>query len=164
METTSRRRQQSAMFDSAIIVPAVWQSFTKLNPRTLVANPVMLVVEVVAALVTFLFFRDLISGVDHHGFVFQIIVWLWITVLFANFAEAVAEGRGKAQAATLRRARTETFTKRLIGENYETVAAPDLKPGDIVLVEAGDFIPFRGARLEQSATSGSISCAARCTC
>ncbi len=87
----------------------------KLDPRAMVRNPVMFVVEVVAALTTLLLLRDLAIGGEHVGFTVQIVVWLWITVLFANLAEAVAEGRGKAQAATLRRARTETTAKRLRG-------------------------------------------------
>jgi potassium-transporting ATPase ATP-binding subunit len=127
------------------------------------------VVEIVAALTTFLFLRDLIVGGAHLGFVFQIIVWLWITVLFANFAEAVAEGRGKAQAATLRKARTETHAKRLLPGSsgqyeisglFELVPAPDLQPGDLVLVEAGDLIPSDGevvegiASVDESAITG----------
>ena len=87
----------------------------------------------------------------HLGFTFQIIVWLWVTVLFANFAEAVAEGRGKAQAATLRKARTETLAKRLAtlnATNWQVVPAPELKQGDIVLVEAGDLIPSDGDVIE----------------
>ena len=103
----------------------------------------MFVVEVVAALTTLLFLRDLRHRRGGHlGFTFQIILWLWFTVLFANFAEAVAEGRGKAQAATLRRARTETMAKRLLPavrrpqRAVELVPAPELQPGDIVLVEA----------------------------
>ena len=106
----------------------------------MIKNPVMFVVEIVAVLTTVIFLRQLLmEGGEHLGFTFQIILWLWVTVLFANLAEAVAEGRGKAQAATLRRARTETMAKRLAtanAANYQTVAAPDLKQGDIVLVEA----------------------------
>ena len=104
------------MLDPAILLPAIGQSFVKLNPRAMIKNPVMFVVEIVAALTTVIFIRDLLTGggSEHLGFTFQIILWLWVTVLFANFAEAVAEGRGKAQAATLRRARTETLAKRLL--------------------------------------------------
>jgi K+-transporting ATPase ATPase B chain len=111
----------------------------------MIRNPVMFVVEVVAGLTTVLFVRDLLTGSAHIGFTLQIVIWLWITVLFANFAEAVAEGRGKAQAATLRRARTETPAKRLTSAtttNYSTVPAPELKPGDIVLVEASLRAPW----------------------
>jgi K+-transporting ATPase ATPase B chain len=123
----------------------------------------MFVVEVVAALTTVIFVRELVSGGGSLGFTFQIIVWLWLTVVFANFAEAVAEGRGKAQAATLRKARTETQAKRLASltaANYDIVAAPSLQPGDIVLVEAGEFIASDGevvegiASVDESAITG----------
>ena len=108
------RDSQSTVLDPAILIPAIGQSFVKLDPRVLIKNPVMFVVEIVAALTTVIFIRDLVvGGAAHLGFTFQIIVWLWVTVLFANFAEAVAEGRGKAQAATRRRGRTETVEKRL---------------------------------------------------
>src|SRR6516225_9293359 len=108
------RASQSTVLDPAILLPAIGQSFVKLDPRVLIKNPVMFVVEIVAALTTVIFIRDLLVGnAEHLGFTFQIILWLWVTVLFANFAEAVAEGRGEAQAATLRRARTETMAKRL---------------------------------------------------
>src|SRR5215469_15838118 len=122
MESRSKMRaSQSTILDPAILIPAIGQSFVKLDPRVLIKNPVMFVVEIVAALTTVIFIRDLVvGGAAHLGFTFQIIVWLWVTVLFANFAEAVAEGRGKAQAATLRTARTETTAKRLA-----TVNAPN---------------------------------------
>ncbi len=157
------RGSQSSMFDPAILVPAIGQSFAKLDPRLMIKNPVMFVVEIVAALTTVIFLRVLATGGEHLGFTFQIILWLWVTVLFANFAEAVAEGRGKAQAATLRRARTETQAKRLASANatsYQTVPAPELKQGDIVLVEAGDLIPSDGeviegiASVDESAITG----------
>jgi K+-transporting ATPase ATPase B chain len=135
----------------------------------MIRNPVMFVVEVVATLTTIIFVRDLITSGAHLGFTFQIIFWLWLTVLFANFAEAVAEGRGKAQAATLRKARTETMAKRLLQGSdgrydakglWEPIAAPDLKQGDIVLVELGDLIPSDGeviegiASVDESAITG----------
>jgi K+-transporting ATPase ATPase B chain len=157
------RGTQTTMLDPAILVPAIGQSFVKLDPRAMIKNPVMFVVEVVAALTTVIFFRELFTGAGSLGFTFQIIVWLWLTVVFANFAEAVAEGRGKAQAATLRKARTETQAKRLAGvhaKDYEIVAAPSLQPGDIVLVEAGDFIASDGevvegiASVDESAITG----------
>ena len=160
---TNRRNAQSTMLDPAILIPAIGQSFAKLDPRLMIRNPVMFVVEVVAALTTVIFVRDLITHGEHLGFTFQIILWLWITVLFANLAEAVAEGRGKAQAATLRKARTETIAKRLPAINatqYQEVAAPDLKQGDIVLVEMGDLIPSDGdviegiASVDESAITG----------
>src|SRR5215470_1389596 len=109
METTTMIRKRmpvSALFDSKIVVPAIGQAFMKLDPRTLIKNPVMFVLEVVTALTTVILTRDLITGGSQIGFEFQIILWLWFTVLFANFAEAVAEGRGKAQADSLRRTRT----------------------------------------------------------
>ena len=96
-------RSTSSILDPALVVPAIGGAFRKLDPRALWTNPVMFVVEVVAALVTVLFVRDLVIGAPNLGFSLQIIVWLWFTVLFANFAEAVAEGRGKAQADTLRK-------------------------------------------------------------
>src|SRR5450631_3724489 len=111
------RRSVSSLFDPAIIVPAIGDSFRKLHPRNLVRNPVMFVVEIVTVLTTILYVRDLLTSGENLKFTFQIIVWLWITLLFANFAEAVAEGRGKAQAATLRKARTDTRAKRLIDPN-----------------------------------------------
>ena len=112
-------------------------------------NPVMFVVEVVAALTTVIFIREWISGSGHLGFTFQIIVWLWITVLFANFAEAVAEGRGKAQAASLRQTREETKAKLIVDPKTNLVVptpAGKLRPGQVVLVEAGDLDPLRTAR------------------
>ena len=109
MEIRNKMREsQSTVLDPAILIPAIGQAFVKLDPRLMIKNPVMFVVEIVAALTTVIFLRDLVTGGGHLGFTFQIILWLWLTVLFANFAEAVAEGRGKAQAATLRKARTET--------------------------------------------------------
>jgi potassium-transporting ATPase ATP-binding subunit len=148
-DRTNPRRSVSSLFDPAIIVPAIGDSFRKLDPRILIRNPVMFVVEIVSVLVTILFLRDLLAGGENLKFTFQIIVWLWITLLFANFAEAVAEGRGKAQAATLRKARTDTRAKRLIDPNgksgmkdvVEGVSAVELELGDVVLVEAGDLIP-----------------------
>ncbi|MDR3532470.1 MAG: potassium-transporting ATPase subunit B, partial [Rhodopila sp.] len=101
----TKRGVQSTLLDPAILLPAIGQSFRKLDPRLMIRNPVMFVVEVVATLTTLIFLRDVATHGPNVGFTFQIILWLWITVLFANFAEAVAEGRGKAQAATLRRAR-----------------------------------------------------------
>src|ERR1700684_2787400 len=100
METSTLRRQMpvSALFDPKIVLPAIGSAFVKLDPRTLMKNPVMFVLEVVTALTTVILVRDLFTGGEHILFEFQIIIWLWFTVLFANFAEAVAEGRGKAQA------------------------------------------------------------------
>jgi potassium-transporting ATPase ATP-binding subunit len=148
METSARHKRMpvSALFDPKIVVPAIGSAFIKLNPRTLMRNPVMFVLEVVTALTSIIFIRDLFTGSAHIGFESQIILWLWFTLLFANFAEAVAEGRGKAQAETLRRQRTEAHGKLVTGPggSYRVVPSTALKVGDIVLVEAGDIIPSDG--------------------
>lgn len=150
MAKLQKRAPMSAMLDPGIVMPAVKASFTKLDPRLMVKNPVMFVVEVVAALTTVIFLRDVATGGAGLGFTFQIILWLWFTVLFANFAEAVAEGRGKAQAETLRKTRTESQAKLLsgAGRDYELVSGTSLKVGDVVLVEAGDTIPSDGEVIE----------------
>ena len=125
METSTIRKRMpvSALFDPKIVMPAIGSAFVKLDPRTLIKNPVMFVLEIVTALTTVILIRDLITGGEHIGFEFQIILWLWFTVLFANFAEAVAEGRGKAQADTLRRQRTETQAKLLTGRRPQSYRA-----------------------------------------
>ena len=107
----------STMLDPKIVMPAIGSAFVKLDPRLMIKNPVMFVVEVVAALTTVIFLRDLVTGGANLGFTFQIILWLWFTVLFANFAEAVAEGRGKAQAESLKKTRTESQAKLLTGSD-----------------------------------------------
>ncbi|MGV2066470.1 potassium-transporting ATPase subunit KdpB [Agrobacterium sp. 22-226-1] len=143
--------KQASILDSRILVPAIAAAFKKLNPRTLARNPVMFVVATVSVLTTVLFIHDLIMGGANLGFSFQINLWLWFTVLFANFAEAVAEGRGKAQADSLRRTRTETQAKLLTGDDrsqYKMVAGTNLKVNDVVLVEAGDIIPSDGEVIE----------------
>ncbi|SFJ23187.1 K+-transporting ATPase ATPase B chain [Phyllobacterium sp. CL33Tsu] len=140
-----------SLIDSSILLPAIGGAFKKLDPRSLARNPVMFVVAVVSALTTVLFLKDLASGSESLGFTFQIILWLWFTVLFANFAEAVAEGRGKAQADSLRKARTETQAKLLSSEKdtkFKLVPGTSLKVGDLVLVEAGDIIPSDGEVIE----------------
>jgi K+-transporting ATPase ATPase B chain len=146
-----RQRMAVTLSDPKILAPALADAFRKLDPRAMVRNPVMFTVEVVATLTTILFVRDLVIGAGGLGFSFQINLWLWFTVLFANFAEAVAEGRGKAQAATLRKAKTETMAKRLGGvadAKWESISATQLKKGDVVLVEAGDLIPSDGDVIE----------------
>src|SRR5258708_7524730 len=113
MDTTMLRKRMpvSALLDPKIMLPAIGSAFAKLDPRTLMNNPVMFVLEVVTALTTIILLRDLVTGAQSLLFEVQIVVWLWFTVLFANFAEAIAEGRGKAQADALRRTRTETKAK-----------------------------------------------------
>ena len=154
--------QSRSLFDPAIIGPATGDAFKKLNPRTLARNPVMFAVEVVSVATTILFVRDLFAG-SGAGFSGQISLWLWFTVLFANFAEAVAEGRGKAQAASLRTTQTQAVAKLLPsgqGTEWQERPAMQLKPGDIVLVEAGDLIPSDGeviegiASVDESAITG----------
>ena len=156
-------RRSSSLFDSKIVVPAIGASFQKLNPRTLILNPVMFVVEVVAALTTVILLRDLIFSQGNILFEVQIAIWLWFTVVFANFAEAVAEGRGKAQAEALRKTRTETMAKKLPSAAeriFETVPGLSLKAGDLVLCEVGDIIPSDGeviegvASVDESAITG----------
>jgi K+-transporting ATPase ATPase B chain len=143
-----KRMPVAAMLDSKIAVPAIGQAFVKLNPLTLAGNPVIFVLEMVTLLATLLLLRDMFTGGANVGFSFQIVMWLWFTVLFANFAEAVAEGRGKAQADALRQTRAETRAKRLLmPDNYELfegVAAEDLEQGDLVVCEAGGVIPGDG--------------------
>ena len=135
----------SSLADAKIVWRAVLESFVKLNPRTMVKNPVMFVVEVGAVLTAI----QLVWNVYHHagqsGFGLQITLWLWFTVLFANFAEAMAEGRGKAQAESLRKARAETHAHLLKSNGCtELVPSSKLRSGDIVLVAAGEFIPGDG--------------------
>ena len=149
METSNIRKgtPASALFDPKIVWPAIGSSFAKLDPRTLIKNPVMFVLEIVTILTTIILIRDLFTGGANIGFELQIILWLWFTILFANFSEAVAEGRGKAQADALRQTRTDTQAKLLTGsdrKNFKLVPGTSLKVGDVVLVEAGDTIPSDG--------------------
>lgn len=143
--------KSASLMDSRILIPAIGSAFVKLDPRTLAKNPVMFVVAVVSTLTTVLFLRDLVTGSGNLAFSLQLNIWLWFTVLFANFAEAVAEGRGKAQAESLRKTRTETQAKLLTGtdlKSFKIVSGTSLKVGDIVLVEAGDIIPSDGEVIE----------------
>ena len=148
--TLRNRAPAGALINPAIIVPAIWSAFVKLDPRLMARNPVMFVLEMVTLLTTVIFFKDIVTGGGQIGFEFQIVLWLWFTVLFANFAEAVAEGRGKAQADALRKQRTQTSAKLLKGDTREFVLVPgtSLKVGDLVLVEAGDIIPSDGEIVE----------------
>src|SRR5271156_5651786 len=141
------------LFDAQIIGTAAVDAVRKLDPRALAKNPVILVTEVVSLVVTGFFIRDLVTHENSPLFSGQIAFWLWFTVLFANFAEAVAEGRGKAQAETLRKSRSDTQAKRYVdpknlGASYQKVNALDLRVGDVVLVEAGDIIPGDGDIIE----------------
>jgi K+-transporting ATPase ATPase B chain len=152
MESSQARKQPvSALFDARIVIPAIGSAFVKLDPRVLMKNPVMFVLEVVSVLTTVILVRDIVTMSGNVGFEFQIVLWLWFTVLFANFAEAIAEGRGKAQADALRRTRTETQAKLLIGtdrRNFRRVPGTNLRVGDVVVVEAGDTIPSDGEVVE----------------
>lgn len=170
----SRRKGDMSIFDGKIIRQAIIDSFVKLDPRVQLRNPVMFVVEVGSAVTTIEFVRLLFtqpSGAFTRSaltaetiFVLLVAIWLWFTVLFANFAEAMAEGRGKAQADTLRKARTTTMARRLASRSrsaaVQEVAAPELRKGDYVLVEAGDVIPGDGevvdgvASVDESAITG----------
>jgi K+-transporting ATPase ATPase B chain len=138
------KTQTKSLFTADLVVPAIKASFLKLNPRELIRNPVMFVTGVVAALMTVL----LVVGQDNlsSGFKLQLVIWLWLTVLFGTFAEALAEGRGKAQAASLRATKAELTAKRLKGDGreFDAVPASQLKVGDIVLVETNDLIPSDG--------------------
>src|SRR6187402_1317199 len=134
--------RSATLFTPELILPAVGDSFRKLDPRQLIRNPVMFTTATVAALLTIL----LVVGHDTLGlgFKLQLVVWLWLTVLFGTFAEALAEGRGKAQAASLRATKAELSAKRVRGGRVDAVAASELRAGDTVLVETGDLIPADG--------------------
>ncbi|HEY0791282.1 MAG TPA: potassium-transporting ATPase subunit KdpB [Chthoniobacterales bacterium] len=139
-----------SIFDPSIIGPAIADSFKKLNPVTLAKNPVMFVTEVGAAITTVLLLMG--HGADR-GFQLQITLWLWFTVLFANFAEAMAEGRGKAQAKALRATRTQTFANRFNAQGtLERISAEQLRKGDVVMVLAGELIPGDGEVIEGAAS------------
>ncbi len=147
--------------DQKLVLRAALDSFVKLHPRTMVKNPVMFVVEVGALLTTIELLRDTLNHAGQFSFGLQITVWLWFTVLFANFAEAMAEGRGKAQAETLRKARAETEAHRLRPDgSVESIASSKLRSGDVVVVAAGEFIPGDGeviegvASVDESAITG----------
>ena len=170
----TRRKGDIPIFDPKIVRPAIPESFKKLDPRVQIKNPVMFVVEIGSVITTIEFVRLLFTQptrtfthdqiVSETIFVLGVAIWLWFTIVFANFAEAMAEGRGKAQADTLRKARSTTLAKRLASHDrsgkYEEVAAPALRKGDLVLVEAGQVIPGDGevvegvASVDESAITG----------
>jgi K+-transporting ATPase ATPase B chain len=167
-ESVSSRRHRTSLFDRKILGRAIIDSFIKLNPRVQARNPVMFVVEVGSVITTVEFVRALLDPAlsADVGFTLAVSVWLWFTVVFANFAEAMAEGRGKAQADTLRRARTETQARLLLDTSkgresaFTLTPAPQLRKGNLVLVEAGDLIPGDGevvegvASVDESAITG----------
>ena len=160
MATTKKQ----AIWNAQIVKRALSDCFKKLDPRTMMKNPVMFVVEVGSVLTTLQLIRGIVSpvsGVTDTGFELQITLWLWFTVLFANFAEAMAEGRGKAQADNLRKSKTETIAHRVVaGDKTEDVPAPKLRKDDVVIVSAGEFIPGDGeiiqgvASVDESAITG----------
>ena len=158
-----KKPAQLSLLDPSLLVPALGDSLKRLSPRYVAKNPVMFVVEVGSVLTTGLWIRDLMAkGAPEasHGFTGSIALWLWFTVIFANFAEAVAEGRGKAQAETLRKMRKEIDARRLKDGKEEKVPASELRRGDRVVVEAGQLIPGDGevvegiASVDESAITG----------
>ncbi len=161
----SRKTTKRSLFEPAIVKRALWDSMKKLNPRYQIKNPVMFVVEIGSVLTTLLFFHSLFGkGEASPGFILHISIWLWVTVLFANFAESMAEGRGKAQAESLRNTRRDVMAKKLARKDRNsevtTVSSSQLRKDDIVLVEAGDLIPMDGevidgvASVNESAITG----------
>ncbi|HEY9084947.1 MAG TPA: potassium-transporting ATPase subunit KdpB [Candidatus Tyrphobacter sp.] len=148
-----RRPKERSLFDRAILVRAIGDSFKKLDPRWMARNPVMFVVEVGALATTLFLVRDIVKHDATAGFDFAIAAWLWFTVLFANFAEAVAEGRGKAQAETLRRTKTDMLANKLDEHgNVVGVPASVLRKGDLVRISAGELIPADGDVIQGAAT------------
>lgn len=153
------KRNTSHLFTREIALQALKDSFIKLNPAVLVKNPVIFIVGIGALMTTVVVFTDIFNS-HFSNFNLQITLWLWFTVLFANFAEAVAEGRGKAQAASLRKSRTQTKARKLVHSKEEIVLANDLRKGDIVICDAGDIIPADGdviegiASVDESAITG----------
>jgi K+-transporting ATPase ATPase B chain len=159
--TAQTRAKSMSIWDPQIVRRAIRDSLEKLHPRTMARNPVMFVVEIGSVLTTLRLIQDALAGREGLGFEFQITFWLWLTVLFANFAEAMAEGRGKAQADTLRKAKTETMANRESPDgSLVRVGAPQLRKGDIVRVATGEVIPADGdiiegvASVDESAITG----------
>jgi K+-transporting ATPase ATPase B chain len=161
MSQDTSKSEKKALWTSGIVSRALRDSVLKLNPRTLMKNPVMFVVEIGAVLTTIELAWNTFHRLPGFGFALQITLWLWFTVLFANFAEAMAEGRGKAQADTLRKARAETMAQRILPDGeLETVSSSKLRTGDLVVVKAGEYIPGDGevvvgiASVDESAITG----------
>src|SRR6202140_3541916 len=160
------RRGRSSLTERAILGPGIGESFKKLDPRLMARNPVMFVVEIGSVITSIVFIAGpftrapAFSGSNNELFVGQVTIWLWFTVLFANFAEAVAEGRGKAQAAALRKTRSETIARRIVDGIEERVPSTLLRKGDLVVCEAGDIVPGDGdvvegiASIEESPITG----------
>jgi len=147
----TKNQSGSAIFDRQILLNAIKDSLRKLNPKTQLKNPVMFVVFIGSILTTILFFKELAEG-TFNSFNLQITIWLWFTVLFANFAEAIAEGRGKAQAESLRKLKTSTFARKVENGKETRVLSSQLKTGDLVICEANDAIPSDGEVIEGIAT------------
>ncbi|HEX4048792.1 MAG TPA: potassium-transporting ATPase subunit KdpB, partial [Elusimicrobiota bacterium] len=160
MEQSLKRHKVAPLWQGAIVKAALLESLKKLDPRHLAKNPVMFVVEAGSVVTTWFWVQGLRAGSADTAFAGHISLWLWFTVLFANFAEAMAEGRGKAQAETLRSTKTKTLAKRLRGSEPDMVPAGELRKGDVVLAEAGDLIPADGevvegiASVDESAVTG----------
>src|SRR6476660_5431267 len=160
-QSMSKESKSKSLWDAKIVRTALVDALKKLSPRTMMRNPVMFVVETGSVITTVLLAKNALAHQPGFGFNLQITLWLWFTVLFANFAEAMAEGRGKAQADTLRKAKSETMANRLLRDGRsETVPSCDLRAGDVVLVSAGETIPGDGemidgvASVDESAITG----------
>jgi len=156
----TRKNAPRRLFERPIVMRALKESFIKLDPRLVAKNPVMFVVEIGSVITTYFYLKDLIYGGSDTLFVGQVSLWLWFTVIFANFAEAMAEGRGKAQADALRKTKTDTVAKKISGKRIEPVPATSLRKGDMFECVAGDMIPADGeviegiASVDESAITG----------
>ena len=158
-----RTKQDTSLLDWQVARPALRAALAKFDPRVMAKNPVIFVTEIVAVLSTLIFLRDLVVGGENLAVTGQIAAWLWFTVYFANFAEAIAEGRGKARADSLRATQTDTPAKKLAAVDAaspDVVSSRSLRPGDLVLVETGDIVPADGeivegiASVDESAITG----------
>jgi K+-transporting ATPase ATPase B chain len=158
-----RPRKPARLFTADMLLPSAWRAVETLNPKTMARNPVMFVAELGAALTTLVTVAAVFEGGEGVGYFLAVSAWLWLTVWFANFAEAVAEARGRAQAASLRKARRDVIARRIPSMKSRTpeeVSASDLRSGDLVIVRAGEFIPGDGtvvegvASVDESAITG----------